>query len=175
MTLSRSINRFFFAAALSAIVFFGCDTTEHVGPDPTPHPEFSAIINGTPWSVGENDSLDERIYANKLVVGKLVLNASRSLDGTSDNLMIRISSPQQGVNILVPTLDQAEQTARYIPANNADSVYAMSVTDSGQVIIDHYDGSTKRISGSFWFTATNNQQRSVSVTTGKFKDMIIRE
>ena len=174
MTLS-SIKPFFFAAALSAVLFIGCDTTENVPPDNTPHPEFTAVIDGRPWSVGANDSLDERIYANKLVVGKLVLNASRNIDGTSDNFMIRVSSPQEGVNQLLPTVDQAEQTARYIPAGNTDSVYAMGVTDSGQVIIDHYDENTTRISGTFWFTATNAQNRSLSITSGKFKDMLIRE
>jgi hypothetical protein len=173
MTLS-SIKPFLFAAAVSAVTFLGCDTTENVPPDNTPHPEFKANINGTLWSVGALDSLDQRIYANKLVVGKLVLNASRNTDGTSDNFMIRVSSPQEGVNILRPSLDQNEQTARYIPATNSDSVFAMTASDSGQVVIDHYDETTTRISGTFWFTATNKDQK-LSVTSGSFKDMIIRQ
>lgn len=168
------LKKSFLAFAFVAALFVGCDTTDNVAPDNTPHPEFKANINGTPWSVNATDSLDHRIYANRLVVGKLVLNASRNTDGTSDNFMIRVSSPKEGVNILMPALDQNEQTARYIPASNSDSVFAMTASDSGEVVIDHYDETTTRISGTFWFTATNKDQK-LSVTSGSFKDMIIRQ
>jgi hypothetical protein len=175
MTLSHKLNRFFFTAALSAITFFGCDGADSVATDTTPHPAFSATINGKPWAITATDSLDERIYAiPEMSIGKLVLHARQNPGVTYDDITIRISSPKEGVNFLNPSLDQTEQTARYIPGDPTDSVYYMNLSDSGQVIIDHYDETTTRISGSFWFTASNSQSKQLAVTSGTFKDMLIR-
>jgi hypothetical protein len=174
MTLSQKLNRFFFAAALSLAFFVGCDGADSVATDTTPHPSFTATINGTPWSVSANDSMDERIFAiPQQTIGKLVMRASNNTGGTADELMLRLSSPKEGVNILNPSLDN--QSAQYIPADPTDSVYNMSPTDSGQVIIDNYDDNTTRISGTFWFTATNKQNKQLTVTSGSFKDMLIRK
>src|SRR5690349_1340157 len=107
MTLSRKLSIFAFAVVAMCSIN-GCDTTENAPIDNTPHPAFSATLGGMPWSITATESLDEHIYANKLVVGKLILNAFEKLDGSGDYLKIRISSPKEGVNILMPSIDQAE-------------------------------------------------------------------
>jgi hypothetical protein len=175
MTLSQ-INRTFFSAALAALLFAnGCDTSEDGPIDATPHPAFSATINGEAWSSSGPEPVDERIHADpEIDASKLRIEAFRTVNGKTDVLTLRLSSPQEGINILKPSQDQQGQTASFIPGNIQDSMFYMTTADSGQVILDHYDATTTRISGSFWFTATNKSQ-PLAVTSGTFKDVLIRK
>jgi hypothetical protein len=170
------LSRNFLAAAFAALlVINGCDTS---GNDPItqpqPDPTLTATINGRSWTATGPEDADNRIYAHRIVVGKLVINAFHTENGKTDALELRISSPKEGINILRPELDQPEHTASYTPGNTLDSIFYMTATDSGQVIIDQFDENTTRISGTFWFTAKDNGQNPVSVINGTFKDVYLR-
>jgi hypothetical protein len=177
MQLSRHNKSALIAGLLGLVIIInGCDTTETTEPvDNSPKPSFTAVVNGQPWSATGTLSADERMYSQLLINGsKLSIKAFKTENNLTDAFELRLTSPKEGLNLLQPEFDQPDQTANLALAKQ-DSMYFMTAVDSGQVFIDQWDETTTRISGTFWFTATNNQAHTVSVASGQFKDIIVRK
>ena len=163
------------ALLLSLITLSSCDTTESTTPAETdPKPSFTATLNGQPWTVTGNLPPDELMSAQLLVNGSQMLIRAGLTPNNSDALQLKLTSPKEGVNLLMPSMTQPQQTASIL-FGDQDSLYFMSEVDSGQVIIDHFEESTTRISGTFWFTATNAKAQTLSVASGQFKDILLRK
>jgi len=163
------------ALFFSLTTLTSCDTTESTKPtDNDPKPSITATLNGQPWTVTGTLPPDELMSAQLLVNGSQMLIRAGLTANNSDALQLKLTSPKEGVNVLMPSMTQPQQTASIL-FGEQDSLYFMSEVDSGEVMIDHYDETTTRISGTFWFTATNAKAQTLSVASGQFKDILVRK
>ena len=178
-------NKSSFSCIILSLLFMvnGCKTS--VSPTITaPPPEagsMKATVNGQAWASTATDSAyaygGATAILNKPLIGALTITGISIGSGTTPMQTITISliQPHLGVDSMSLSTSYDPNTASFLYGTNHNDIYVTIPTmpNVGLIDITKYDTANKLISGTFSFTATQQDTMShtIQVTNGSFYDV----